>query len=77
MELDFDLDSTKIDAYKLILLGVLLCRGNIKVRARILYDILQDNLADRITASDHQFEDVFHGMVTFSTVLLPEVAEKC
>lgn len=45
--------------HKLIVLGLVLCNGTPEMKVRVLYDILQDNMQERISANDKDFKSCF------------------
>ncbi len=48
---------------------MILCPGDINTKARIFYDVLQDQLQDSISASDKDFEVSFFKVIDLGTKL--------
>ena len=62
----------RMDAQVLIILAVMMCGGSDQMKARCLYDVLQDDLQTTISAGDEDFPAVFRHMVVLSCYLMPE-----
>ena len=60
----------KIDIYKLITLGIILCHGEKKAKARVLYNTVQSNLQDNISAMDSELQVYFSDIIHLSTSLM-------
>lgn len=58
-----------INIYALLLWGLLLCGGDNKMKARVFYDILQDNLQETISAGDKDFPIIFNKLINLATLL--------
>ena len=58
----------KIDLYKLITLGVVLCWGSHKLKARVLYNVIQTHIQEFIVPND-RMDDVLRNIIVFSAVL--------
>lgn len=54
----------------LILYAVLLSQGDAKTKARVVYDVLQDNNQEFISANDKDFEVSLNKMIDLSTKML-------
>ena len=54
-ELRDDEYSDRFNVHKLVILGLMLCGGEYDLKARVLYDVLQDNMQKKISASDKDF----------------------
>ena len=59
----------EINIHALILWGLLLCPGDNKLKARVLYDVLQDSLQPTISANDKDFRETFDKLVSLATKL--------
>lgn len=59
-----------LSVFKLILLGLLLCSGADELKCRVLYDILQDDLQDKISASDKDFSTTFEDLIQVSCYMI-------
>ena len=59
----------KIDIYKLITLGVLLCWGTDSLKARVLYNAIQTVIQEFIVPND-RMDEVLRNVIRFSTVLM-------
>ena len=59
--------------FKLILLGLLLCAGSPELKCRALYDVLQDDLQDKISASDKDFRTTFEDIIEVSCYMILDV----
>ena len=73
---DFLKDETNpemLSVFKLILLGLLLCSGSEQLKCRVLYDILQDDLQDKISASDKDFSTTFEDLIEVSCYMILDV----
>jgi len=62
----------ELNIHALIEWGLLLCAGDNKLKARVFYDILQDNLQPQISANDKEFPDCFDKIVELATRLVYE-----
>jgi hypothetical protein len=60
----------KISRDALILYAILLSVGTPKIKARVFYDVLQDNNQEFISASDKDFEGAYSTLVNLATKLL-------
>lgn len=56
-----------------IVLGLLLCTGEERLKVRVLYDVLQDNMQDQISAGDKDFKATFKVLVELSCYLIPDM----
>jgi len=63
-------DDGKISRDALILYAILLSVGNPKTKARVFYDVLQDNNQEFISASDKDFDGTFSSLIDLATKLL-------
>jgi hypothetical protein len=54
----------------LLIYGMLLSTGDAKLKARVLYDILQDNNQEFISANDKDFNDTFNKILDLATLFL-------
>lgn len=68
-ETEVTFGQVKIDIYKLITLGVLLCWGDNKLKSRVLYNVIQTTLQAKITPND-RMQQVLKDVIIFSTVLM-------
>ena len=59
----------KIDIYKLITLGVILCWGDAQLKARVLYNAIQTTMQNKIVPNE-RMDRVFSDCILFSTVLM-------
>ena len=59
----------KIDIYKLITLGVLLCWGNEQLKSRVIYNAIQTTIQEFIVPNE-RMDEVFRNAIVFSTTLL-------
>ena len=59
----------KIDIYKLITLGVILCWGSDQLKSRVIYNAIQTTLQERITPNE-RMKDVIKNVIRFSTILM-------
>ena len=59
--------SSSIDIDRLLLFGLLYCKGTHDVKCLALYDILQDALQDEITASDKEIKFALKWLYEVST----------
>ena len=62
-------EQPKIDIYKLISLGVILCFGEDIMKARVIYSVIQINLSEMIVLND-RMTAVFTSMIQFATTLM-------
>ena len=60
----------ELSLQSLLLWGVLLCAGDLHLKARVFYDILQDSLQDSISASDKDFPESFSKLISLATKLV-------
>ena len=63
-------DEGKISRDAMILYAVLASNGSADVKARVLYDVLQDNNQEFISANDKDFNDTFSKLVDLATKLV-------
>ena len=68
---EFFEDSEKglINLQALILWALLLCGGDNSLKARVYYDVLQDNLQETISAGDKDFPGNFDKLIQLATLL--------
>ena len=59
----------KIDIYKLITLGVMLCWGADQLKARVLYGVIYATIQEFVVPND-RMEAVFRNLIIFSTILM-------
>ena len=59
----------KIDIFKLITLGVILCWGTDTMKSRVLYNAIQTTLQDKIVPNE-RMQEVFSNVIRFSTTLM-------
>lgn len=45
----------------------MLCPGDSQLKARVLYDVLQDSLQETISANDKDFKETFNKLIEFAT----------
>lgn len=67
---DYFLDEENKDELSvpsLLLWGLMLCPGDKNIKARVFYDILQDQLQESIAASDKDFNGSFDSLVFLAT----------
>ena len=48
----------------------MLCGGEYDLKARVLYDVLQDNMQDKISAGDRDIHTYFINMVILSSYMM-------
>ena len=60
----------ELNIYALILWGLLLCPGDNHMKARVLYDVLQDSLQETISAGDKDFAGSFNKLIELATKLV-------
>ena len=65
----------KIDIYKLITLGVMLCWGTHQLKARVLYGVIYSTIQEFVVPND-RMEAVFRNLIVFSTILMQKHACK-
>ena len=65
--LESEKNKGEIDVNNLMLWGLLLCAGDLKLKARVLYDILQDNMQETISATDKDFPESFGKLIELAT----------
>jgi hypothetical protein len=65
-------NTDEINIHSLILWGLLLCAGDNKLKARVFYDVLQDNLQPQISANDKEFPGSFNKLIEVATKLVYE-----
>ena len=65
----------KIDIYKLIILGVILCWGSAQLKSQVLYNCIQTHTQEFIVPNDRMLE-VLACIIKFSSVLLVKHACK-
>ena len=63
----------KLSVIKLIILGLVLCGGSYELKARVLYDVLQDNMQQQISSSDKDFKSTFRTMVIMTCYLMLQI----
>ena len=68
-----DDNKEEINLNALLLLGILLCAGDPKLKVRIFYDILQDNLQPLISATDKDFKVNFFKLMELATKFVYEM----
>ena len=73
-EADLEMDSPtygqiKIDIYKLIILGVILCWGSCSLKSRVLYSCIQTHIQEYIVPND-RMQDILACIIRFSCILL-------
>ena len=59
----------EINIHALILWGMLLCAGDVRLKSRVFYDVLQDSLQETISANDKDFKETFTKLITNATKL--------
>ena len=69
-ELRDENNTDKYSVHKLICLGLMLCGGEPELKARVMYDALQDNMQLKISSSDKDFKTVFRYMVEISCYMM-------
>ena len=69
-ELRDDEQPDKLNVIKLICLGLMLCGGTYELKARVMYDVLQDNMQQKISSSDKDFDIMFKQMIVLSSYML-------
>ena len=57
----------EINIHSLILYGLMLCPGDMQLKARVFYDILQDSLQETISANDKDFKETLNKMIEVAT----------
>ena len=57
---------------KLIILGVMMCGGSDDMKARVLYDAVQDDMQAHISAGDKDFKRIFKTIILVSCYVLPK-----
>eukprot|EP00347_Sterkiella_histriomuscorum_P004742 403359281 len=62
----------EINLQALILWGLLLCNGDAALKARVFYDVLQDNLQETISANDKDFPENFDKLMHLATSMVYE-----
>jgi hypothetical protein len=67
--LEHDKNKDEIDIASLMLWGLILCAGDAKLKTRVFYDILQDNLQENIAATDKDFPKTFGKLLELATKL--------
>ena len=65
-----------ISVDRCLLLGLVLCRGNTVLKARVFYDILQDALQDSIAAEDKDFRKTFVKLIEVAVYLMVRMCNK-
>ena len=55
----------------MIILGMMMCGGSSEMKARVLYDVLQDDMQETISASDKDFLRIFTKIILLSCYVLP------
>ena len=63
----------KLNVIKLICLGLMLCGGSYELKARVLYDVLQDNMQPKISSNDKDFVTTFTHLVVLSAYMMLSV----
>ena len=61
----------KLNVIKLICLGLMLCGGTYDLKARVFYDVVQDNMQQKISSSDKDFMIAFTTMVELVCYMIP------
>ena len=61
---------SRLNVHKMMLLGLILCPGSNDLKARVLYDVLQDNLQKTISANDKDFKITFARHVEIAYCLI-------
>ena len=61
--------ANEINIHTLILLGLILCPGDNKLKARVFYDVLQDSLQETISANDKDFQGTFKKLIDLAAKL--------
>ena len=60
----------KLNVLKLLCIGLMLCGGNPDLKARVFYDILQDNMQQKISSSDKDFTTTFRNMIEIDCYMM-------
>ena len=63
----------KINVIKVLILGLLLCAGCNEMKTRVMYDILQDNMQEKISSSDKDFKFFFENLVKIGSYLILQI----
>lgn len=72
-ELRDDDQPDKLNVIKLICLGLTLCGGEPDMKARVFYDVLQDNMQANISSGDKDFKIAFDYMVQLTCYMMLRV----
>ena len=72
-ELRSDEEPEKLDVIKLICLGLMLCGGTDELKARVFYDVLQDNMQQKISSSDKDFKTTFAIVINLFCYMIPRM----
>ena len=51
----------------------MLCEGTYELKARVFYDIVQDNMQQKISSNDKDFLTLFRSMVLISSYMMLRV----
>ena len=72
-ELRDDDQPDKLSVIKLVCLGLTLCGGESDMKARVFYDVLQDNMQEKISSGDKDFKIAFDYMVQITCYMMLRV----
>ena len=62
-----------LSVHKLICLGLMLCGGTYQLKARVYYDVVQDNMQQKISSSDKDFKVAFENMIILGCYMVPRI----
>jgi len=66
-------DLQVLSVSRCVILGILLCTGEEALKARVLYDVLQDNMQHQISAGDKDFRETFKKIVEIACFMVPDM----
>ena len=63
----------RLNVHKLLCLGLMLCGGEVNMKARVFYDVLQDNMQKHISSSDKDFKVTFRNFIVLASYMMMRV----
>ena len=72
-ELKDDENPERLSVAKLMCVGLMLCGGTNELKSRVLYDVLQDNMQQKISSSDKDFATTCRHMIVLDVYMMLKV----
>ena len=66
----------EISTARLLLVGILLCKGNARLRAECFWNVIQDGDQDFLSAADKDFFPAFQDMIEIGIIALKDFAKR-